>query len=199
MTILIGGECYQVSPNVMCLLHWGLGPSLHANSVKPTTIIFHWYDIGMQVGYTCWGGHMAHDHSASYYHIHHMDYHAILHSLVCSTPCMHICLGAAIRGIQPNPSIIGGPSVTLASGKVLYADLIVSGDSVKSMLQKAVMGLNDRATPMGDTAYCTVICTNLMLEDPELCLFVGTPEMTTWMVLGHNLMAYCIVSHDHDQ
>jgi len=176
--ILIGGKCYQVLPNVTCLLRWGLRPSLCMNGIKPTTIVFHQYDTGMHMGYMCWEGHMACDHSTPYYHIHHVDYHAILHSLIRSTPYVRICLGTTICGIQPNPSIVGGPSVTLTSGKILYADLIVSADGIKSMLQKAVMGLDDRATLMGDAAYRTVMCTDLMLKDPKLCLFVETPEIT---------------------
>ena len=86
----------------------------------------------------------------------------------------------------------------LAGGKVLYVDLIIGADGIKSILQKAIMGLNDRATLMGDTAYHAVICTDLMLKDPELCPFVETPKITTWMAPGHDLMAYCIMSYDYD-
>ena len=35
------------------------------------------------------------------------------------------------------------------------------------------MGLDDRATPMGDAAYCAVVSDDLMFEDPELHPFVG--------------------------
>jgi len=37
-----------------------------------------------------------------------------------------------------------------------------------------------------------VVCTDLMLQDPELRPFVETPEMTAWMAPGRHLMAYCI-------
>jgi len=61
-------------------------------------------------------------------------------------------------------------------------------------LQKVVTGLDDRPTPTGDAVYRAVVCTDLMLEDPELRPFVETPEMTAWMAPGRHLMAYCIVS-----
>ena len=60
------------------------------------------------------------------------------------------------------------------------------------------MGLDDRAMPTGDAAYRAVVCTDLMLEDPKLRPFVETPKMTAWMAPGRDLMAYCIVSCDHD-
>jgi len=68
---------------------------------------------------------------------------------------------------------------------VLYADLVVGADGVKSTLQKAVMGLDDRPTPTGNTTYRTVVCTDLMSQGPELRPFVETP-MTAWMAPGRH-------------
>jgi len=93
---------------------------------------------------------------------------------------------------QPDPALPGGPSVTLASGEVLHADVIVGADGVKSRLQKAVTGRNDAPMPTGDAAYRAIISTDSMLEDPELRPFVETPEMTGWMAPGRHLMAYNI-------
>ena len=99
-----------------------------------------------------------------------------------------------VRAVQPDPAVQGGPSVTLASGEVLYADLVVAADGVKSTLQKTVTGLDDGPTLTGDAAYRAVVCTNLMLQDSELRPFVETPELTVWMAPGRHLVAYCIVS-----
>ncbi|KAH9996384.1 FAD/NAD-P-binding domain-containing protein [Russula compacta] len=174
------------------LLRWGLGPALEATAVEPTAIVFRRYDTGTRVGYTRWGARMAHEHGAPYYHIHRADYHAMLLRLARAAPGVRIRLGAAVRAVQPDPAVAGGPSVTLASGEVVCADLIVAADGVKSTLQKAVTGLDDRATPTGDAAYRAVVGTDLMLQDPELRPFVETPEMTAWMAPGRHLMAYCI-------
>lgn len=190
------GAGIQVSPNATrLLLRWGLGPALAASAVEPTAIVFRRYDTGTRVGYTRWGARMAHEHGAPYYHIHRADYHAMLLRLARAAPGgVRIRLGAAVRAVQPDPAVAGGPSVTLASGEVVCADLIVAADGVKSTLQKAVTGLDDRATPTGDAAYRAVVSTDLMLQDPELRPFVETPEMTAWMAPGRHLMAYCIVS-----
>ena len=192
------GAGIQVSPNATRLLHrWGLRPALAAVAVEPAAIVFRRYDTGARVGYTRWGTSMAHEHGSQYYHVHRADYHAMLLRLARAAPGVRIRLGAAVRDVQPDPAAPGGgggPSVTLASGEVLRADVIVGADGVKSLLQKAVTGRNDAPVPTGDAAYRAIISTDPMLQDPELRPFVETPEMTAWMAPGRHLMAYNIVS-----
>jgi len=113
--------------------------------------------------------------------------------LARAAPSVRIRLSAAMCDVQPDPTLPGGPS-TLASGEVLHADVIVGADGVKSTLQKAVTGLDDAPMPTGDAAYRAIICTDSMLQDPELRQFVETPEMTAWMAPRRHLMAYNIVS-----
>ncbi|KAI0249405.1 FAD/NAD-P-binding domain-containing protein [Lactifluus subvellereus] len=187
------GAGIQVSPNATrLLLRWGLGPVLAADAVEPQAIVLRRYDTGERVGYTRWGARMVEDHGAPYYHVHRADYHAMLLRLARAAPGVRIRLGAAVRSVQPDPAVEGGPSVTLASGEVVHADLIVGADGVKSVLQKAVTGVEDAPTPTGDAAYRAVVPTDVMLRDPELRPFVETPEMTAWMAPGRHLMAYCV-------
>jgi len=113
----------------------------------------------------------------------------MLHRLARTAPAYESASAAPVRAVRPDPAVARGPSVTLACGEVLYADLVVGADGVKSTLQKAVMGLDDRLTPTGNTAYRTPI---LCLRVPsELRPFVETP-MTAWMAPGRHLMTYCI-------
>jgi salicylate hydroxylase len=137
---------------------------------------------------------MVEDHGSPYYQIHRGDYHAMLLALARAAPGVRIRLNAAVRSVQPDPTLQGGPSVTLASGEVLYADVIIGADGIKSTLQKAVTGVDDAPIPTGDAAYRAVIRTDSMLQDPELRRFVETPEATVWMGPGRHLVAYNIVS-----
>ena len=189
------GAGIQVSPNATRLLHrWGLRQALAAVAVEPTAIVFRRYDTSTRVGYTRWGMRMVEDHGSPYYHIHRGDYHAMLLRLAGAAPGVNIRLNAAVRDVQPDPTLPGGPSVTLASGEVLYADVIIGADGVKSIVQKAVTGLDDAPIPTGDAAYRAIIPTDLMLQDPDLRQLVETPEMTGWMAPRRHLMAYNIVS-----
>ena len=189
------GAGIQVSPNATrLLLRWGLGPALRAYGVEPTAISIRRYDTGERVGYHSCIPYMVRDHGAPNYQVHRADYHAMLHRLACTAPGVRICLGSAVKDVQPDPAVVGGPSVTLASGEVLYADLVVGADGLKSTLQKIVTSLDDMPEPTGDAAYRAVISTDLMLEDPELRPFVERPEATVWMAPYRHLVGYCIVS-----
>src|SRR5216683_353200 len=75
------------------------------------------------------------------------DYHAMLLRLVRAAPGVRIFLDTTVRAVQPDPTVAGGPSVTLSRGEVLHADVIIGADGVKSTLQKAVTGLDDKPTP----------------------------------------------------
>jgi len=68
--------------------------------------------------------------------IHRADYHTLLR-LAHTAPCVHIHLGVTAHSVQPDPSVKvkGGSSVMLASGEVIYADLIITADGVKSAIQ----------------------------------------------------------------
>ncbi|KAH9010148.1 FAD/NAD-P-binding domain-containing protein [Lactarius hengduanensis] len=187
------GAGIQVSPNQSRLLiRWGLGPALAATAVQPEAIVFRRYNTGERVGYSHWGSDMIPEHGAPYYHIHRADYHTLLHRLALAAPGVHVRLGATVRDVQPDPAVRGGPSVTLASGEVIYADVVIAADGVKSVIQKIVTGRDDNPTPTGDAAYRATIPTDLMIRDPELRPFIETPEMTGWMAPGRHLMAYCI-------
>lgn len=182
----------QVSPNATrLLLRWDLCPALRAHAVEPTAIVFRRYGMGVRAGYTRWGSRVTLDHGAPYYHIHRGDYQAMLHQLACAAG-VRICLGAPVRAVQPDPAVQGGPSVTLASGEVFYADLVVGADGVKSTLQKTVTGLDDRPREIGDAAYRATVSIDHLLQDPELRPFVETAEMTAWMAPGRHMMGYCI-------
>ena len=77
---------------------------------------------------------------------------------------------------------------------MLYADLIIGRDGVKSASQKAVTGPDDRAIPAGDTAYHAVVSTGIMFEDPDLHLVVKMLGAIMWMAFCRHLGAYCITS-----
>ena len=188
------GAGIQLSPNQSRLvIRWGLGPGLAATGVLPEAIVFRRYNTGERIGYTRWGRDMALDYGSPYYQIHRADYHTLLLRLARAAPGVHIRLGATVSDVQPDPAVKGGPSVTLACGEVIHADLIIAADGVRSSIQKIVTGQDEKPTPTGDTAYRAIISTDPLLRDPELRSFVETPEMTGWLAPGRHVMTCCIV------
>ena len=182
------GAGIQVSPNVSRLLiRWGLGDRLEAEGVRPEGISFLRYATGEKVGHSTWGDDMESQHGAPYYHIHRADLHKMLFDLAASQ--VKLRLGSTVVAVDPET-----PSVTLASGEVVNADLIIGADGVKSIVQKTVLGKTNEAQATGDAAYRATVPTSVMLNDPELKPLVDRPEMTAWMAPGRHLMGYNIVS-----
>ncbi|VDC03434.1 unnamed protein product [Peniophora sp. CBMAI 1063] len=187
------GAGIQVSPNSSRLLfRWGLKSAIAASAVKPNAIVFNRYNTGERVGYTRWGDLMEDQYGAPYLHVHRADYHAMLLRLAKDAPGVTVRLGATVVDIQPDPDVAEGPSVTLANGDVVHADLIVGADGVKSRVQAAVVGYSSEPQPTGDAAYRATIPTELMLKDPDLRRFVEEPNMTAWMGPRRHMMAYNI-------
>ena len=91
-----------------------------------------------------------------------------------------------------DPSI---PTLTLESGEVVHADLVIGADGVKSLTREYVVGGPDKPTPTGDAAYRAIIPADLLLKDPDLRPLVETPQMVGWMGPGRHIMAYNIVRY----
>ncbi|KAH9940626.1 hypothetical protein B0H21DRAFT_575727 [Amylocystis lapponica] len=177
------GAGIQVTPNITRLLiRWGLDEPLKEVAVKPEGISLRRYSTGERVGYTRWAEKMD-VYGAPYYHIHRADFHKLLYDL--AAPNMTLRLASTVVSLDPE-----APSVTLESGEVISADLVIGADGVKSYVQQVVLGRSNPANPTGDTAYRAIIPTSLMLAEPDLKEFVETPEMTGWMAPGRHLMAY---------
>ena len=126
-----------------------------------------------------------------YYHIHpkclsdgqqRAHFHRIVYEL--AEPHPRITIRTQCRVVAMEPSL---PTLTLESGEL--ADLVIGADGVRSLFRQTNPNL------MGDTAYRAIIPTDVLLNDPDLCSLVETPEMVGWMGPGRHIMAYSIVRH----
>lgn len=95
------------------------------------------------------------------------------------------------RVVAMDPSL---PNLTLQSGEVVHANLVIGADGLKSITRDYVVGHPDKPIPTGDAAYRAVIPTDLMLSDPDLKSLVEDPEMVAWLGPYRHIMAYNIVS-----
>ena len=122
---------------------------------------------------------MEREHGSPYYHIHRADFHRLLLDL--AAPVSTLRLDSTVVYVDPSAP---RPSVTLSTGEVIFADLIIGADGVKSMVREVVLGEPTKATPTGDAAYRAIVPTEKMLAEPELRPLVENPEMTGWMGPG---------------
>jgi salicylate hydroxylase len=105
---------------------------------------------------------------------------------------MTLRLHSRVVDVSPDPP---APHVVLASGEVVYGDMIIGADGVKSAIRTCMThGLGpDAPTPTGDSAYRATISTQGMLDDPELKHFVNDAESTFWMGPRMHVVGYCLV------
>jgi salicylate hydroxylase len=89
------------------------------------------------------------------------------------------------------------PTLTLESGEVVHADLVIGADGIKSTLRRYVVGSADRPRPTGDAAYRAIIPTEKLLQDPDLRPLVEKAEMVGWMGPRCHIMSYNIVWNQH--
>ncbi|KAH7912418.1 FAD/NAD(P)-binding domain-containing protein [Hygrophoropsis aurantiaca] len=180
------GAGIQVSPNLTRLLiRWGLGERLKEVAVKPEALVFRRWQDGQTVAWTRWGDSVEEEFGAPYYHIHRADFHRMVYDL--AEPHVNIRVNCRVVSVDPSR-----PSLTLESGEVVYTDLIVGADGVKSLTREYVVGGPDQPEATGDSAYRAIIPTDLLLKDPDLRPLAETPEMTGWMGPEKHIMAYNI-------
>ncbi|KAG2145435.1 uncharacterized protein EDB93DRAFT_1241107 [Suillus bovinus] len=182
------GAGIQASPNVSRLLkRWGLGPHLEELGVKPQNLSIRRWKNDEVVGYTPFGETFVKEYGSPYYHVHRADFHRMLYNV--TEPYCNIRVDCRVVSVDPSK-----PSVTLASGEVVYADILIGADGVKSITREYVIGGPDAPKATGDSAYRALIPTELLLQDDDLRPLVEKTESIIWMgpnghIVGYNIRA----------
>ncbi|KAI6007630.1 FAD/NAD(P)-binding domain-containing protein [Pisolithus orientalis] len=180
------GAGLVISPNVTRqLIRWGLEKRLQEVAVSPSALnIRHWC-TGETVSWKQCGDSMVKNYGAPLFNIHRADLHRMLYDL--AEP--RVTIRTNCRVVAMDPSV---PSLTLKSGEVVRADLVVGADGLWSVTRQYVIGRPDERTPSGDATYRAVLPTELLLADPELRVLAETPEMVVWFGPQRRIVAYNI-------
>lgn len=92
------------------------------------------------------------------------------------------------------------PSVFLASGQIIEADVVLGADGIKSRLRGQLLlcgGVIDESKPTGDAAFRIVVSGSQMRQDTDLEALISEPAGTRWMGPGRHVMAYPIRGHEY--
>ena len=85
-------------------------------------------------------------------------------------------MNTEVVSISQGTSSSPNPSVTLANGEVLSADLLIGADGTKSMVRDAAFPNEIYVKPSGLTVYTGVVSREDMLKDEELQPLVLSEE-----------------------
>ncbi|KIL63930.1 hypothetical protein M378DRAFT_179064 [Amanita muscaria Koide BX008] len=182
------GAGLQVGPNLSRLLiRWGLREKLDTLAVQPESISFRRYDNGERIGMDIYGAKIEKEYGVPHYQAHRAD----LHQMLCdiALPLVDLKLNSRVVSVSPDPPT---PYVILQSGEVVYGDVIIGGDGVKSVVRTCLVDGPDSPTPTGDAAFRATISTEGFENDPDLKELLDHPECTIWMgpnqhAVGYNL------------
>jgi salicylate hydroxylase len=126
------------------------------------------------------------------YVIHRADLHHALFDRATALPNVQVRTKSTVI----SASFGTPPSVTLANGEVITADVVLAADGIKSRLRKQLLNLDeDIPIPTGDAAYRAILPREAMESDPVLRELVDTPRGTRWIGPGRHVMAYPMKQH----
>ncbi|KIK45449.1 hypothetical protein CY34DRAFT_536551 [Suillus luteus UH-Slu-Lm8-n1] len=180
------GAGVQASPNVSRLLmRWGLGPRLQEVGVKIQAMSFKRWANDEVVGWTPLGDVIDKEYGSPFYLLHRADFHRMLHE--AAEPYCDIRVNSRVVSVDPSK-----PCVTLASGEVVSADLIIGADGVKSVTRGYIIGEPDKPRATGDAAYRALIPAEKLLQDDDLKHLVERMESNIWMGPRGHIVGYPI-------
>lgn len=82
--------------------------------------------------------------------------------------------GVSVESVNPGKP---KPTVTLSSGEVLTADIVIGADGPTSLVRPVVIEREDDAVSTGFTVFGTTIPAAKMMEDPDLAPLVQADEV----------------------
>ncbi|KAI0358251.1 FAD/NAD-P-binding domain-containing protein [Trametes cingulata] len=188
------GGGHRVPPNMSKILRQWIGEEeLMKVSTRCVGTPFHHLRTGDLVGYLHWKPAVMAETGGDFLLMHHDDIIRILYKLATGAGA-RVDFNTEVVSIQQGSDSIPNPSVTLANGEVLTADMLIGADGYRSIVREVVLEEEDMVKPGGMTLYTGVVKAEDMLKDPELRPYVLSDEWAIWMgphrsVCGHPVRA----------
>lgn len=115
-------------------------------------------------------------YGAPYYFVHRADLVRLLTETAQANERIDLRLGCRVENYA-----FERPSVTLSTGEVLKADLVVCADGIKSSVRDLINRTPLPPQDTGDVAYRILVPAAPLLEDPEMAHLVREPWAMHWM------------------
>ncbi|KAM5533813.1 hypothetical protein V8D89_012476 [Ganoderma adspersum] len=190
----VPGGGHRVPPNLSKILRQWVGEEeLMKVSTRCVGTPFHHLRTSDAVGYLHWKPAVMAETGGDFLLMHHDDIIRMIYKLAIEAGAT-IHFNTEVTSIHQGSDEIPNPSVTLANGDVLTADVLIGADGYKSQVRNIVLEEEDNARPAGMTLYTGVVNAEDMLKDPELRPYALSDEWPIWMgphrsVCGHPVRA----------
>ncbi|CAM1506026.1 Fc.00g056670.m01.CDS01 [Cosmosporella sp. VM-42] len=182
------GAGIQIPPNSSRVLEaYGLTSKFHQKVVWPQHFAFRRYSTGALLGTTPLHPHLTQKYGFPYWLIHRSDFLFILYEAAREAG-VKVRLGCYVTSVDVNV-----PSVQLATGEILKADLVVGADGIRSQTRAAILGeRNVELNAAANCSYRATVPAELMSLDPETSHLMTDINANCWIGPSHHIMAYPI-------
>jgi salicylate hydroxylase len=192
------GAGIQIGPNgVRILQDLGVAEFLEPHAARPHALIVHEGASARVLARLPLGAWIAARHGAPYWTAHRRDLHAALRARVERDPNIEIAGGSEIVSCTDGPE---GAAAVTRQGEAIQAAFVVAADGLWSKLRTEVAGDSARLTPIGKTAFRSVIATTRLPSplDPEAIHIWLTPSAHAvhYPVSGGRETAIVMISND---
>ncbi|KAJ6473162.1 hypothetical protein C8R45DRAFT_407999 [Mycena sanguinolenta] len=170
------GAGVRVPPNLTkILVEWGLEKELKkCQTCRKTTFMS--LDGGEVLGILEWKEDVLREAGGQFLLIRYDDLYQMLYRLALSVGAV-VVFNSTVTGADATTT----PTVHLANGTTLTADLIICADGGRSAMRKIVTEMEDTATDSGYTWYTVIVPIERMVSDPDLAKWAHEPQWPIWM------------------
>lgn len=184
----------RLLPNLTKILIQWLGEKeLHKLARRCTGTPWYEMESGQRVGYTAWKPLVMQEAGGEFVVMHYSDAIHTLYDLARSAGAK-VDFGVEVTSISTEPS----PSVTLSTGEVISADIIVGADGPTSIARDFVLGAKENPQPQGVSVFTGNVPLAELEKVPELAEWVDREEQ--WhIVVGTNRSMGCHILKGKDR
>ncbi|KAL8784277.1 MAG: hypothetical protein Q9195_009113 [Heterodermia aff. obscurata] len=185
LNVVIVGAGIQIPPNAARILsQWGLLPALAKHSKKPIATHFRSWKSGQLLFAS--DLRLKHRFGTDFYNIHRADFHA---DLVEAAEALGVVfrLGATVSHID-----FHAPSVSLRSGEIVPADVVIGADGLNSACKEILLGPKAAPLPTGDLAYRLTVRESDMRPHADLHGLLDIDKTDCWMGPDAFLVGYLL-------
>ncbi|KAI0091577.1 hypothetical protein BDY19DRAFT_931199 [Irpex rosettiformis] len=177
----------RVPPNMSKILKsWAGEEELHKTAVLCVGTPWHNLDTGEYMGYAEWKPQVMQETGGEFLMMKHEDVHRLLYNLATSAGAQ-VTFGVSVTAVKSGTP---KPSVTLSTGEVLTADVVIGADGPNSKIRKYINKDEEPAQPSGFTIFGGIVPTSEMMKDPELAKWAQADEWPIFMGNNRSLCAH---------